>query len=240
MEGTHTESTGEQRLTERDLENQIVGQIKGTPGLVLPHFSPMNVDRLVTFLRAAQRTNRIFVADHYTAWVMYLICHQCRIPDPQTSNRIRVYFPRSFLKSYKRKNQHQVVQKFERNRIEMEEILETPRRFLMPFRLSMLEDFDGKLPEGSCCIYSYWAGYLERPESADFEERVANAGAGFIKAHTSGHIFAEDTSEFLNEIKPQVVIPIHTFEPKAFRRLPVRVYEPKDGEVCDVERLIHS
>lgn len=79
-----------------------------------------------------------------------------------------------------------------------------------------------------------------RATAADLEESVTNAGARFIQAHTSGHIFAEDTYEFLKEINPKVVIPIHTFEPEAFRRLPVRVFEPKDGEVCDVERLINS
>jgi hypothetical protein len=59
-------------------------------GIALAHFSPMHVDRLVTFLRSAMQTGRIFVADHYTAFVMYLIRRQCKIPDPQKSRRMRV------------------------------------------------------------------------------------------------------------------------------------------------------
>lgn len=46
------------------VEHQIVGHIKDTPGLVLAHFSPMHVDRLVTFFQATKRTDHIFVIDH--------------------------------------------------------------------------------------------------------------------------------------------------------------------------------
>ena len=182
-------------MTEQALDGQIVSHIKNTPGIVLAHFSPMHVDRLVTFFRATKRTNHIFLIDHYTAWVMYLICHQCRIPDPRRDERIKVYYPQAFLKTYKRKNQQKVFEKFNRNRIEIEEIVASPQRFVMVFRPTMLgQDFGGKLPEGSCCIYSYWPGYLEQPNSADFEQKVTSAGARFVKVHTSGHIFAEDTA----------------------------------------------
>jgi ribonuclease J len=90
------------------------------------------------------------------------------------------------------------------------------------------------LPQGSCCIYSYWPGYLERPQSAGLEQKVASAGARFIKAHTSGHIFAEDTAEFLRGIDPKVVIPIHTFNPEAFRGLGRQVRILNDGEPYEV------
>jgi ribonuclease J len=61
------------------------------------------------------------------------------------------------------------------------------------------------------------------------------AGGEFIVAHTSGHIFAEDTAEFLRDIDPKVVIPIHTFAPEAFRGLGRRVQVLGDGEPYEVE-----
>ncbi len=235
MEGTHPEPGPEKRITEAGLENRIVGHIDRAKGLVLAHFSPMHVDRLVTFLRAAIRTNRKVVLDPYAAYVMYLIRSQCRIQDPQKHRLLRVYYNQSFLGSYKRKNQQGVYDKFLGRRIEMDEILASPKRLLMVFRPAMIDpDFGGQLPRECTCIYSYWSGYLERPQWDGFEEQLASVGGRFIKAHTSGHIFAEDTATFLKEIAPKLVIPIHTPKPDAFRALacPVRVLD--DGETYDV------
>ncbi len=239
MEGTHAEPSQEERSTEQDLEGRIVRHIKGSPGIVLAHFSPMHVDRLVTFLRAAMKTGRTMVIDPYTAFLMHLIRHQCHLHNPHTSRLLRIYYNGGFLRSYKRKNQAGVYERFLPRRIEMHKILASSEKFLMVFRPAMVEqDFGGRLPQGCCCLYSYWAGYLDKPQWADFEEQVAVVGSRFITAHTSGHIFAEDTAEFVKEIRPKVVISVHTIKPQAFRRLAVRVYEPKDGEVCDVECLV--
>lgn len=165
---------------------------------------------------------------------MYLICHHCGIPDPRRDRRIKVYYPQAFLRTYKRRNQQKVFETINRHRIEMEEIVASPQRFVM-FRPTMLDqDFGGELPEGSCCIYSYWPGYLEQPRSANVERKVTSAGARFVKAHTSGHMFAEDTAAFLGEMDPKVVIPIHTFNPEAFRRLGRKVRTLNDGEPYEV------
>jgi ribonuclease J len=236
MEGTHTEAIGERKVTEWGLERQVIGHIRRTKGIALAHFSPMHVDRLVTFIRAAMRTGRIFVADHYTAWVMYLIHGQCNVHDPRKGGtEVKVYYPEAFLKTYKRKNQKCVFEKFLGNRIGMDEILASPERFVMLFRPPMIDqDFNGRLPEGSCCIYSYWAGYLEKPQWKDFEKKVAAAGGRFVQAHTSGHIFAEDTKRFLRDIRPGLVIPIHTFAPEAFHAHGCPVRTLNDGEVFEV------
>lgn len=235
MEGTHAEASGERLLSEQDLEDQIADQIKDSPGIALANFSPMHVDRLVTFFRAAKKTKRTFVADAYTAWVLYLIQSKCGVPDPRTCPLVKVYYPQAFLKTYRRKNQQCVFDKFQHKRIGMEELAASPGQFVMVFRPTMIaQDFGGKLPEGSCCIYSYWPGYLERPSSADFEQEVAAAGGQFLKAHTSGHIFAEDTATFLGEIGPKMVIPIHTFQPEAFERLGFHVPRLNDGESYEV------
>jgi ribonuclease J len=236
MEGTHPEPGRERRVTEQELEGHIVGRIKDSPGLVLAHFSPMHVDRLVTFLRATMRTGRTFVADPYTAYVMHLVRSQCRIHDPQKSALIRVCYNQSFLQSYRRKHQQDVYDKFLAKRIALNEVMASFRRFVMVFRPAMVDqDFAGQLPDGCCCLYSYWPGYLERPQWEGFEESVKAVGGRFVVAHTSGHIFAEDTAEFLREIDPRVVIPIHTFAPEAFRGLGRRVQVLRDGESYEVK-----
>lgn len=235
MEGTHTEPGREGHISEQQLEHRIVRQVESSTGIVLAHFSPMHVDRLVTFLRTAIRTGRTFVVDPYAAYVMYLIRSQCRIQDPQKNSLIRVYYNKAFLESYRRKHQQDVFDRFLARRITMDQILASPSRFLMVFRPAMMDkDFGGALPPGCLCLYSYWSGYLERPQWDDFEQNVKAVGGEFVVAHTSGHIFAEDTAEFLQAIKPRLVIPIHTFAPEAFRGLAERVKVLHDGETLEV------
>jgi ribonuclease J len=132
---THSEPSQEERLSEQDLERRIVDHIKGSPGIVLAALSPMHVDRLVTFLRSAMRTRRTVVIDPYTAFVMHLIHHQCGIHDPHRSQLIRIYYNQGFLKSYKRKHQEDVYQRFLRRRVEMQEILASAEKFLMRMAL---------------------------------------------------------------------------------------------------------
>ena len=63
MEGTLLGSTRPKGLNEYELEKEIAEHVNSTTGLVLASFSPQHVDRLVGFIKAAQRTRRTFVAE---------------------------------------------------------------------------------------------------------------------------------------------------------------------------------
>ncbi len=52
MEGTHFSGNREVGPTEAELEELILPDLRSAPGLVLACFSPMHVDRLVTFYKA--------------------------------------------------------------------------------------------------------------------------------------------------------------------------------------------
>jgi len=89
-------------------------------------------------------------------------------------------------------------------RITMDEIRATPERYVMIFRPSMAQDdFDDQLPANAKCIYSYWSGYLEKPHWPEFKAKLDAVQGEFVKAHTSGHIFAEDIRDFIENIDSQ-------------------------------------
>jgi hypothetical protein len=104
MEGTHVGSGRERGVTEHELEDLILCQLQESQGLVLASFSPLHVDRLVTFYKAARRGGRTFVVDPYGAFVMHLVSGQCRIPRPTQAAGIRVYHNAYFEASYQRRN----------------------------------------------------------------------------------------------------------------------------------------
>lgn len=66
-EGTTLGRTDAPAQTETELEQEIAERLKRTNGIALFQCASQNIDRLVTFCRAAQRAGRIMVIDRYTA-----------------------------------------------------------------------------------------------------------------------------------------------------------------------------
>jgi ribonuclease J len=122
MEGTHIGHTDHRGPTEYKLEDEITAHIQSAPGLVMAPFSPQHVDRLVGFFRATKKTNRIFMADTYTAFVMHLIASETPVEQ-----------------SYKKKRLERFFNSMSPTRIGMDEIRSNPSRYLILFRPSMLE-----------------------------------------------------------------------------------------------------
>lgn len=231
MEGTHISHTDHRGSSEYSLEDEITAHIRPATGLVLASFSPQHVDRLVGFFRATKKTNRIFIADAYTAFVMHLIASEIPIPRPESSEDVKVFFPKFFEETYEKKRLESFFTLMSPARIGMKEIRSNPSRYVMVFRPSMLEsDFDGSLPNRSRCLYSRWTGYLLQPEWQMAKAKLEDAGGDLIEAHTSGHIFAQDIITLVNAIAPKLIVPIHTFDPQEFQAHFPNVQLLKDGE----------
>jgi ribonuclease J len=232
VEGTHFGNEREQGLTEYDLEDRIVEWVKTAPALVLATFSALDVDRIVTLYKAAQKANRTFVVDAYTAFVLYLIGRQAKVPRPSKDMGIRVFF--NYL--FERRKLDNIRDKFVVDQIELAEILTEPTKYLMVFRPSMTEfDFQGQLPSRCRCLYGYWPGYLTRQDWVELQEKIVQANGEFIQAHVSGHAYVADIISFVNSVNACTVIPIHTFEPQMYQDHFSNVTILSDGMPFDVK-----
>ena len=78
--------------TEAELVERIAASIAKTPGMVLAAFAGQNIDRFVTFFKAARRARRHFVADLYLAHLLHALGRKS-LPDP-TRGALRVCLPR--------------------------------------------------------------------------------------------------------------------------------------------------
>jgi ribonuclease J len=237
MEGTHFSSHREAGCTEEELENEIWEHIRPLPGLVLANFSPMHVDRLVTFYKAARRAKRTFVVDPYAAFVMYLVASQCHVPKPEAKNGIEVYYNQHFERTWQKRNLGKIHRMFLPDRIDLKTILSKPGGYVMVCRPSMLKyDFHGTFPPSTDWIYSYWEGYLDRLGSdySNLIARLKETGGEFITHHTSGHIFAEDIEKFVKDLNPGRVVPIHTTGRREFQKRFKNVLVVEDGEIYTV------
>src|SRR5579872_3148979 len=154
MEGTHIGHPDHKGQNEYELEDEIEGLIKSAPGITLASFSPQHVDRLVGILRATKKAGKIFVADAYTAFIMHLIASETPIPKPESTEWVKVFFPKFFVESYRRKNLKTFFSLMTPARIEIEEIRADPSKYVMLFRPSMMaSDFGGTLPNRARCLY---------------------------------------------------------------------------------------
>ena len=231
VEGTHFGSDKEEGTTEYELEDRIVELVQTAPALVMATFSALDVDRIVTLYKAAQKAGRVFVVDAYTAFVLYLIGRQSKVPRPSRDMGIRVFFNHLF----ERRNLDNIREKFQANQIELSEVLAEPNKHLMVFRPSMVEfDFNGQLPSRCRVLYGYWQGYLNKPDWVELQKQVAHVEGDFIRAHVSGHAYVADIIAFVNSVNARTVIPIHTFEPQMYQDHFPNVTMLSDGISFDV------
>lgn len=233
MEGTQIGREPSVGITEHEVEEQVVEIIDSTPSLVLAAFSPLNVDRLVTFYRACRRTKRTFVIDAYAAFVMHLVASQARIPSPTRQAGIRVLMPDHQSERSKRRLR-KIQERFASAAINREELNASPKEFLTVFRPSLFSGPDYGIPRGSRLIYSYWSGYLGRPDWQRIRAQLAASDCDLVEAHASGHIFAGDIIDLVTKLQPKTVVPIHTFEPGKFADFFPNARVLQDGETLEV------
>jgi len=212
MEGTSLSRGQEPGLSEQDVETLLVKSLKQTPGLALAMFSPQNVDRLVSYYRAAIRTCRTLVLDPYAVFILYLIKSECKVPDPFRAKNIRIFVAGSFLHSMAGRRLQKLIPRMKKVQVSRAEILATPGNFMMIFREWMYERiFETKLPPGSRLFYSYWPGYFDtQPRLKELRARLEKSGCEFDLVHASGHIYYQDIMEFIERVDPLRIMPIHT------------------------------
>jgi ribonuclease J len=212
MEGTSLSRGKEPGLSEKDVEKQLVNSLKQTPGLALAMFSPQNVDRLVSFYRAAVRSGRILVLDPYGAFILHLIKTECKVPDPFKDKKIRILMTESFPRSSAGRRLPKLIPLMKKVEVSCRDILAAPGNFLVIFRQWMYERiFERQIPPGSKLFYSYWPGYLDiQPRLKELRTRLEESGCAFELVHASGHIYYQDIMKFIDLSRPRKLISIHT------------------------------
>lgn len=233
MEGTHLGSGRPERgHSEQAMETEAVRLTSETRGMVFAMFSPLNLDRLVTYFRVAKRSGRTLVLDPYAAFVLHLLKGQAQVPDPFAHDLIRIHVPPRFWSSRAgRCLGAKYRERIERVAVAPGELVAAPHRWLMLFRPRMLaEAFSGTLPPASLCLYSYWTGYLAKPELRDLRRKIEAGGSRFEPLHASGHIHVADIASLIGQLKPSLVVPIHTSNPAAFGQFGANTRLPADGE----------
>lgn len=206
--------------TESELESKGEELVGMRDGLVATQFSPLNLDRLVTFLRISKKTGRLFVIDPYAAYVLLLArSESVRVPDPSCSaSGIRILIPRNFWKSRSGRAIARHRAAMEKVAIRASEVLEEPGKFLTLWRPSMRRSvFKDSLPSGTLCIRSFWKGYLDSEEERAIASEFMADGVEQHHLHASGHASRADLVEFLKKLDSQRILVVHSDVPESLQ-----------------------
>lgn len=234
MEGTMLERNNNDFPNERAVRDEIQKIISRQENVSFLISSSQNIDRLVSAYNACVATDKVFVIDFYTAWVLEKAKAVSRGIRTFKWDHISV-----LASGFKSGRQYSIMKK-QRSRLGSfinnvfdhtikEEVIRTdPSRYLILDKVSsagrLVESFRGNKPVN--VIYSQWLGYLSSPHDDHPGVKAIAAykcrdvpGVDFHYAHTSGHAPAEDLQKFAAALKPKMLVPVHTEHGSKFRIL---------------------
>ena len=234
MEGTNIgrSSDAVKPLTEAELENDILDVLIETNGLALSWFSGQNIDRFVTFYKAAKRSNRTMIVDLYIANILDAIDNPS-LPSPRNSD-LRVFLPSRMRSKIIRDKNFELVSPYYDKRIYSEEIKGNASKYLMTFRPVMCIDLEKTdCLNNASLIYSMWSGYLDQGKD-DIRDWCRQYSIRFTICHTSGHSDITGMQELEKALSPKRLVPIHSFQPEHFEHYFSNVMRMNDGQWWEV------
>ncbi len=222
-------------LTEADVEREMARMMSETQGQVFILCSTTNIDRIRRVERACHRSGRTIALDPFAKAILDKIARTLFI-DP-------VGFVPRFIDAEKTPRSHKYLitkcdvdwngsQTFSSAQAvsKMTNLTFLVRQTMGEF----LKRLNGLTPlEGSTLIYSMWRGYENKPETKLFLDLCKSLGMRIEYLHASGHAYREALEGTILNLKPEVLIPIHTESAEAFREIHKNVILLGDGVVLD-------
>lgn len=236
MEGTMVDRTEDEVDTEQQLEAKIVMEARKYPGMKLIQCSGQNIDRIVTFYRAAKRSGALFVQDLYVANVIHELGRKS-LPGPLNGfGDVKVLFTKHFMKRMEQKSLPDWYKRWRPFEIRSAALKRAGGDVFVFYRERSEPELEtAGIPPGSVLFYSQWSGYRSEPSFKPTETFCKKHGIAIVEAHTSGHAVVKDLELLEKALNPGKVVPIHTQSPEKFQEyFGSKVCFLQDGESWEV------
>ncbi len=223
-------------LREKEVYKKALENIRKIKGLVVVDYSIGDVVRFKTLLKIAKKTKRI-IALPYNYFNYLTVLEKEGV---LKEKGIRRFDLQNVMLYAKRKI---TFKKWERNLLKnyktcnSEDIKKNKKKFMLVLNFYQVQELIDIKPGKE----SYYLRAITEPHNEEMEiseERFVNwikhfnmqglkeeeTKNGIIKkvferAHISGHISGKELAEFIKEIQPEIIIPIHTEFPEEFKRM---------------------
>ncbi len=243
LEGTMIHRKNDDFPDEQSVESKIFETINSQNNISFIISSSQNIDRIVSAYRSCLKSDKIFIIDLYTAWVLeQLKIITDHVPNMEWNN-IKIYA--DYKHDLVLKNNPSLTGDFRKraykHRIKKEEIIAEPSRYLYLTKMSKFKliDLYKSYDNPVNVIYSQWLGYLKQNNqdhygSQEISSYVNDKAVNFVYAHTSGHATEDDLKKFAEALKPKKIIPIHTEFKNDYIALFNNVLTLNDNEVLNI------
>ena len=235
MEGTTLSRSGFENkyLSEDDIKTIFINHFKAANGMTLIWTAGQNIDRLVSIYKACRKSGKKFIVDLYTTSILMAIKNR-RLPQPGFTD-FHVFVPNSQRNLVKKQELFDLPKSVAFCRIYPEKLSNLASSSVMLFRPSMTKELEkADCLEGASLIYSLWPGYLKDARYQWFHDWLKKHQIPLTHCHTSGHAPEDDLKRFAEAISSKRLIPIHSFEPNAYKKLFKNVDIRNDGEIWSV------
>jgi ribonuclease J len=246
IEGTGAGRKEARWETEEEVHENCMSAVSGESGLVIADFSPRHIERLETFARIATETGRRLVVTSKDAYMLDAV----RAVDGV--DRMKDLLIYKDLKEKRDAWERRVYAGFEEKLVDPEEVSKNPESYVLCFSFWDVKNLLDIKPEGGTYVYSSSEAFTEE---AVFDFRRLSewlnffglkiVGFGFDDEgelvfgrgyHASGHASPEELLRMVEEIDPEMVIPVHTENARFFERNLDRfeVHTVKNGEKIEI------
>lgn len=213
IEGTNlSREEARENLEETLLEDIAIRELQKHTGPAFILLSAMNIDRLITAYDAAKKTDRILLEDLYTALITDAA--GVGIPNPKKYSDIKVFVTDGNPERYDK------LITFGKAKISREAI--SKQDYIMCVRPSMI-NYLKKLNElqsfaDGILFYGMWKGYQEREDIKLFLDFMIDKCVKIHTLHTSGHADSKTIDRLIEDVKPRMILPVHTENEEWFDR----------------------
>jgi len=234
LEGTNVDKAA--NVSEHEVYENGFKAINGARGLVIADFPPRDLNRLLTFLQIARDTKRkltILPRDAYLLKTMRLL--ESEIPDLAAEDSLVIYqettaakSPASWLRN--------IYQEYSGKIVLAKDVRSNQGDFILCFSFWDLNELPSIQPvAGSLYVFSSSEphneeqemdfrrlhAWLERFQLRAFGLPVEKNGGWEIPEeerglHASGHACGPDLLRIAREIRPQILIPVHSEQPEFY------------------------
>ena len=224
-EGTSLSRDGLEYETEEELEMEALNYMKKYDQVFIMH-SSANIDRTISFIKAALKTGKNYILDLFTYSLNKVINLNIKVD----YKRIFVWIPLRY--SFKDEDFKNKYMNFDNSSC-------FGKRYAMNIKSSMLDDIKKLKEKGlitnACLIYSMWPGYIEKEEKLrNFISEIKAMGIEFKMLHTSGHADINSMKK-INEItKPDKTIIIHTENREKGKDIFNNVVDISDNQILKI------
>jgi len=245
MEGTMMQRSNDDFPTEQSVEEKIYKTIKDTNDLSFMIGSSQNIDSIVSAYRACKRTNKIFVIDIYTAWILECVSKVGKVPNISWEDvKVIKNFGGKYYEKIKENSEYfkDFTHKVFDDTVTLNELRSNPKKYFIKVSPWHIEKLLDKLEFTKVnIIYSQWLGYLKEEFNDESNiELLKNLQQKYnwVYAHTSGHADLDTLKLFAKSLNPKKLVPIHTEYKEEFTEHFDNVVILEDDELYDIEQSL--